>query len=210
MQQTLSYNICVTKLSITWCLIMSSQFLLSISTPFFTSYHLNYISILVKIASVPWPGTINRFLTFLNFQSKKSQGKRFKNLWSSSFSHLRWGELRCMPAWHLYCSFHPRTTIIKLAELIKILRQLAAWCVLKGNLSRKLHSRSVWGVWHLPKAAERATGRVRVPHHVSLGLIQGCFHLFLLLHRQIQLFTVMNSRFGSLYLSLLSPYQCNS
>lgn len=158
MQQTFSCNICVTRLNVSWCLIMPSQFLLSIPAPFFTSYHLNcHISILVKIVSVTGPGTINRFLMFLNFWITRSQGTRFKDLWSSLLSGV--GE-----SWDAHqsdiCvkSFHPRTTIIKLAELIKSLRQLAAWCLLKGNVSRRVYPRSVRGVQHVSPGPWRGPG----------------------------------------------------
>lgn len=89
MHQTFSYNSAVTRPNITWCLIVSRQFLLSISTPFFASWHLNFnISILVKIANVTCPDTINRFLLFLNFWIKRPRGKRFNDLWDPSFSFL--------------------------------------------------------------------------------------------------------------------------
>lgn len=95
MQQTFSCNICVTRLDVTWCLIMPSQFLLSIPTPFFASYHLNcnisIISVLVKIVSVTGPGTINRFLMFLNSWITRLQERRIKDLWSSLLSGV--GEL---------------------------------------------------------------------------------------------------------------------
>lgn len=83
MQQAFSHNICVTRLNIIWCLIMSSQYLLSTLTPFFT-YHLNCNISILTIANLTRPGTINRFLTILKFWIKRWQGKRFKDLLSSS------------------------------------------------------------------------------------------------------------------------------
>lgn len=86
MQQTFSHNICVTGLNIIWCLIMSSQILLSTLTSFFT-YHLNCnISILLK--DLTWPSTINTFLTISKFWIKRWQGKGFKDWWCSFSSCL--------------------------------------------------------------------------------------------------------------------------
>lgn len=90
MQQAFSHNICVTRLNIIWCLIMSSHFYCQSWLPSPLHHLTSNLSILLKIANLTWPGTINRFLTFLKFWNKRWHRKRFKDLWSSSSSCFGW------------------------------------------------------------------------------------------------------------------------
>lgn len=87
MQQTFSHNICVTRLNIIWCLIMSSQILLSTLPSSLTIWIATFLFFLRK-QDLMWPSSINRFLTISKFSIKRWQVKRFKDLWCSFSSCL--------------------------------------------------------------------------------------------------------------------------